>query len=414
MPSLEQVRRKLEGRRRDDLVLLVGRNPIPNFVAASVLHPKTIYMVFTEDTKAVKDRLVETLQTHVSWDLKVPNFIDHELVNECSVNEVKRIVKEFIPAGSGLHYTGGMKTMAAHVYYFWRQSGGDPRFASYLDESSGTIWFDDGLSEGIDGAAPLSLKALSDLHGLSKLNARSLPEENSLKGCPSAGDAVTITREAAKNPERISDLTKTLGNYIDWACTVFSRLSYSSDFSPPGAKNQTAKSKWIAFFEHNQWLEVFTAHCVAEAGKQIEEEGFEHGETHWDVRAKTVADRDFQVDVVHCRGHRLYALSCTTAKPSKNLDTVKNKLFEVSLRSRQLGGDFARSAVVSFLDGSQLSQLQNDVITAYGPIDEAGRPLVAHIPKVFGVDHIRAWLNDDLSSLKEWLRGIGRGEKCRF
>lgn len=404
MPSLEQVRRKLEGRRRDDLVLLVGRNPIPNFVAASLLQPKTVYMVFTEDTKDVKERLVETLRTHVSWDRGVPNFIDRELVNECDVDEVQRVVKELVPVGSGLHYTGGMKTMAAHVYYFWRQSGGDLRFASYLNESSGTLWFDDGMSESIDGAAPLSLKALSELHGLSELNARSLPEESSLKGCPSAGDAVTITREAAKDPEKISELTKSLSNCIDGGCTMFSRLSYSSDSSPPRAKNQAARSEWSGFIEHNQWLEVFTAHCVAEAGKQIEEERFEHGETHWDVRAKTVAGRDFQVDVVHCRGHRLYALSCTTAKPSKNLDTVKNKLFEVSLRSRQLGGDFARSAVVSFLDGSRLSELQNDVEAAYGPIDEKGNRRVAHVPKVFGGDHIRAWLNDDLSSLKEWLR----------
>lgn len=411
MPSLEQVRRKLGEKCRDNLVLLVGRNPIPNFVAASILQPQTVYMVFTEDTEDVKDRLIKTLQTYVSWNPGIPRFIDVQLVNVFDVDEIQRVVRESIPAGSALHYTGGMKTMAAHVYFFWRKSGGgDPQFASYLDESSGTLWFDDGLSEDVDGAAPLSLEALSDVHGLSDFNARILPDETLIKGYPTIGDAIAIVRAALNDPEGISRLTDGLMRCLnggrthgeaDSASSIFSGLSYPGPLSITKSTIQSIKDQWSGFIKTHRWLEVFTAHSVAEAGKQIESEGFEHGETHWDVKAETVAGRDFQVDVAHRRGHRLYVLSCTV---SNDLKSSKFKLFEVSLRTKQLGGDYARSAVVSFINSSHQQQLQDDVMTAYGPIDEKGNRTVAHIPKVFGVDHIRAWLNGDFSSLKEWMK----------
>ncbi|RJQ83732.1 MAG: hypothetical protein C4519_06280 [Desulfobacteraceae bacterium] len=424
MPSLNEIRKRLKDRSPNNLILLIGRNPVPNFVAACILQPQTVYAIFTDDTEDVKDRLKKALaSSSVSWDRGAPKFEDVPLIKATDVDEVCRAVKS-IPGGSALHYTGGMKTMAAHVYHFWREAGGGVLGqASYLDESSTNLCFDDGVEENVDGAVLISVKGLAELHGLREFRAQSVPGENSLDGNPSANDAALIVAEALKDPEGISKLNN-LEVYFkvnftheegDPIHAIFSKLSCSVPFSPAKAKNGGNHSEWINFIKYHKWLEVFTAHCVAEAGRQIESEGFEPGETLWNVTGETLAGRDFEIDVAHCRGHKIHVLSCTAAKPSNGLGKAKNKLFEVSLRARQLGGDFARSAVVCFLGpvkdkktGSgqnQVRELQGDVEAAYGPIDEKGNRLVAHVPKVFGINHIKAWLDGDLSSLKKWLKG---------
>jgi hypothetical protein len=421
MPSLHKIRERLKGRSPNNLILLIGRNPVPNFVAACILQPQTIYAIFTDDTKDVKDRLKKTLaSSSVSRDRSAPKFEDVPLIKATDVDEVCRAVKS-IPGGSALYYTGGMKTMAAHVYHFWREAKDcDLGQASYLDESSTNLCFDDGVEENVDGAVLISVKGLAELHGLREFKAQPVPGENSLDGNPSANDAALIAAEAAKDPGGISKKLKGLENCFKGSCAhetgdpihaIFSRLPYS----PTKVQNRGNHSEWIDFIKHNKWLEIFTAHCVIKASRQIESEGFEPGETLWNVTGKTIAGRDFEVDVAHCRGHKIYVISCTAAKPSNGLGKAKNKLFEVSLRARQLGGDFARSAVVCFLgsvkdektgsEQNQVRELQDDVEAAYGPIDEKGDRNVAHVPKVFGVKHIKAWLDGDLSSLKEWLRG---------
>ena len=401
MSSLNEIRERLKDRSPKNLILLIGRNPVPNFVAACILQPQTVYAIFTDDTKDVKDRLKKTLaSSYVSWDRSAPNFEDVPLIKATDVDEVCRAIKN-LPDGSALHYTGGMKTMAAHVYHFWCEAKGcDLRQASYLDESSTNLCFDDGVEENVDGTVLLSAKALAELHGLREVKAKSVSGENSLDGSPSANDAALIVAEAAKDPEgipKLNDLEKCLNGLCthgtgDPIHEIFSKLSCSSAHSLAKAQNRGNFSEWIGFIKYHKWLEVVTAHCIVEASRQIESECFEPGETLWDVKGKTVAGRDFQVDVAHCRGHKIHVLSCTAAKPSNGLGNAKNKLFEVSLRARQLGGDFARSAVVCFLgpvkdkktgnERNQVRELQDDVEAAYGPIDEKGNRLVAHVPVV--------------------------------
>ncbi|MEW6227510.1 MAG: hypothetical protein AB1700_05355 [Bacillota bacterium] len=429
MPSLKQVQRDVQGkgRRRDALILLVGRNPIPNFVAAVVLQPRTLYVVFTNDTRDVKVRLARTLKACIKdWrpsDAPDDCFVDVHLTDACDIDEVRRVFRDYLPGEIALHYTGGTKTMAAHVYHLWlTEKKGDPRFASYLDEASGSIRFDDGLTVDVDGATPSSVEILADLHGLRDFKAQYLPGMLP-SGLPSVNDAVTITKMAASDPNGIPLITNGLRRLLKEpssshdvaqpALDAFARLSYQSLSSEMRTEKLT--QEWDAFIAYNSWLEVFAASCVAEASRDCESEGSVQGETVWNVRGRTVGGRDFQVDVAHCRGHRLYALSCTTSKPSNDaLYKAKNKLFEVSFRAKQLGGDLARSALVCFLGSTlekgtnrvidQVSELQADVVAAYGSCDDTGYRLVPHVPRVFGSKHIRAWLEGDLSSLKEWLR----------
>jgi len=110
--------------------------------------------------------------------------------------------------------------------------------------------------------------------------------------------------------------------------------------------------------------------------------------------------RHFEIDVAVVRGHRLYVISCTQ---SARLADCKGKLFEVSMRARQLGGDLARSAVVCLLNGSDkkgpyVDQLRHDIEDIWD---------APNTPKVFGFDDLREWSGiaggAGVESLKKWL-----------
>jgi hypothetical protein len=76
----------------------------------------------------------------------------------------------------------------------------------------------------------------------------------------------------------------------------------------------------------------------------------------------------------------------------------KSKAFEVLVRSRHMGGDLARSALVSLLPGNIVSELQADIADAWGS---------ANATRVFGLEDLKTLLGHygapNLGSLKDWL-----------
>ena len=73
------------------------------------------------------------------------------------------------------------------------------------------------------------------------------------------------------------------------------------------------------------------------------------------------------------------------------------------MRSRQLGGDLARSALVCLLHGSNnkglyVDQLRNDIADIW---------VASNTPKVFGLDDLREWAGihgePNLGTLQQWL-----------
>ena len=63
----------------------------------------------------------------------------------------------------------------------------------------------------------------------------------------------------------------------------------------------------------------------------------------------------FELDHVFIRSHIPYFVSCTTDGSN---DLVKNKLFEVQSRSRIIGGDHAKFALISFISESYKKNLE--------------------------------------------------------
>ena len=123
----------------ENLVLLIGTNPLPNLVAAKLLLKEdgTLYLVHSADTGAIALQLEKALMDRygVHQCQKVE-------VDQASARDVRTKIESLMKTSRGsvgLHYTGGTKTMAVHTYR--AIESGTPRTAprpvfSYLDANS--------------------------------------------------------------------------------------------------------------------------------------------------------------------------------------------------------------------------------------------------------------------------------------
>ncbi|MGB4019393.1 MAG: hypothetical protein WBK78_07835, partial [Syntrophomonadaceae bacterium] len=80
----------------------------------------------------------------------------------------------------------------------------------------------------------------------------------------------------------------------------------------------------------------------------------------------------FEIDVLAINGYQICGISCGTPikydKEGKERlsNSLKNKGFEIILRSSQIGGEEARSALVTLLERRIAANLENDLRAATG------------------------------------------------
>lgn len=94
----------------NDLFLLVGSNPLPNFLATLILKPKSVRFFYSPETEDVKDYLRERLRIKLAQTSQVETCIE-------DATDAAKVKDAFasVPKGTHLHYTGGTKIMAAHA-----------------------------------------------------------------------------------------------------------------------------------------------------------------------------------------------------------------------------------------------------------------------------------------------------------
>ena len=115
--------------------MLVGSNPLPNYLVACALRPERVALVYTSQTSDAKNRLQVQLQNALGNQLQLQEkFIQ----NAARVTDVKGAIESLMQGHDNQHvhlnYTGGTKVMAAHALLAFRDRGGKPENASYLDE----------------------------------------------------------------------------------------------------------------------------------------------------------------------------------------------------------------------------------------------------------------------------------------
>lgn len=184
-------------RRADVLILLVGSNPLPNYLAALVLSPKQIFLFYSPETKMVKQSLQDTLRRR---------FPSLEMEERCigDVTHAAEVREAFPPIQRSkvhLHYTGGTKIMAAHARMAFRDAGGTDAQASYLNERRGVLRFDDGYELDLaKQTLGLTLEEILSLHAIQSSDNK--PKQNA----PTEDDAKALAQAVFQDPSLAQEL----------------------------------------------------------------------------------------------------------------------------------------------------------------------------------------------------------------
>jgi hypothetical protein len=367
----------------EKLALIVGSNPLPNYLVARELHPKCLILYYTPQTETVMHRLRDALDVSVNAILIDDPDRAEAIYRNCRKQDL---------AGAYLNYTGGTKSMSVHIYRCWRDANPDASlgWASYLSDAAEELRFDDGTSRKVD--VDVDLETLAKLHGIRLITA---PLGGGLAtggaGDPTPSDVQALARAVLADP----DLSGRIHERKELKDAEKKRVSEPIDLStiqglPTLSCMRIGGSGWSgsrvkawAKFLRSHWLEEWVASCLRPLVNQV----------HVGVRAE-INGREFELDVVTMRGYRLHVVSCTTE--AESLSRCKSKLFEVAHRARQLGGDRSRAALACLLPESKANMVQGDVRSVWGPANGDGA-------KVFGLRHLHEWDEGHSDSLKQWL-----------
>lgn len=383
------------------LILLVGANPLPNYLAAATLKPDRVVLVHSPDTEQPAKRLKRAIEEdfHVSAE----NIRSECVAHPHAASLVEEAMRKAMPRSNGIHlnYTGGTKVMSAHaVQVFYQHSGSDAAsHASYVDERNRCLRFDNGNKRTFDEhTPPLTFSRVLQLHGVD------WTPRSEVEGGPTVNDADAIVTAICKDPSLVKKLydertrlqaLKTPANAATDPCRPSNHgLQLTASQIPDEGWSKKQFEAWYKFIG-GEWLEEWVRNRIQELGLN----GIDADSVVCGVNCKReTSKRQFEIDLALVRHHRTYAVSCTT---DSTIGLCKSKAFEISVRAPQMAGDLARSAVVCLLDSgdrSGVAQLQADLDDAWGS---------PNATRVFGLEDVRQWAGfygePNLSSLKDWL-----------
>ncbi|MCP2727173.1 Card1-like endonuclease domain-containing protein [Limnofasciculus baicalensis] len=389
----------------DHLFLLIGENPLPNYVAARLLlnNGGTPYLVYTSGTDKSAKRL-QTILKNEPIGLKEAQLValnDYESDAYHIQKEIRDKLNTITNGTIGLNYTGGTKAMAVHAYRTVFSECPDTVF-SYLDprrlemcidrenapripikvkpalvpvklakifQIHGWMWKD--KSEPIDKPElPEAAKAFAAFHNNGELVnlwrdwcnevlrkvARDEKDKNKWKKETKLTELSTLSIEKLKSKEGIMSNLIHLG-------VVGEDLSLQA-IKEKGLQSLEAACKWL----DGEWLE----HYVLQQVQEIPEDLSIHDSatSFWIRNPIDPKNTKFQFDVAFMRGYQLFAISCTTIARKSD---CKLKLFEAYIRARQLGGDEARVALVCCASEKDVNALETEIVNVFNPAPESGK-----------------------------------------
>jgi len=393
---------QLDDYRADHLILLVGGNPLPNYVAARVLGKRggSLHLVHTQKTHRIAQRLAEQLKGPAEDNGLAGEFgpIQFIQVNENDPSDIFDKVKALASQQRGrvgLNYTGGNRPMSVHAYCAVAEARSDAWF-SYLDAGRLEMLIHNANRTlrrfRADRLLNMRLETLLELQGLREDSSR-----------PSKSAPIQPELAAA-----LADLHSTdqgVKAWIDWrrnGCDGWKKLPQNQlglekveralrklcGENPTqdcvarllGQNTLPSTAKWWK----SDWLED---HVFAELQKAIAGRSDTY-DAALGVHRRRVdhGNRDFELDVVVMRRYQLFVFSCIV---SNDRQQCKDHLMEAYVRARQAGGDEARVGLVCIYKDP--AELQEEIV---GDLDAAGKI------RVFGqkdltqlADRIKEWLD---------------------
>jgi hypothetical protein len=388
--------------RCDHLILLVGGNPLPNYVAARILGKQggTVHLVHTQKTYRIAQRLAGQLKrppenSQLAGEFKI-TFVQVSEDNPSDIFDKVKALAGQRDGRVGLNYTGGNRPMSVHAYSAVAEVRSDALF-SYLDAGR--------LEMLIHGAsrAPRRLRADQYLNMRLEtlLQLQGLQEEPSkpCKNEPLQPELAAVLADLHSKDEgaevwfnwrrKDSDGWKKLPQNQPGLEKVEAVLNKLCNGNPTpdcvahllGHETLPSTAQWWK----GGWLEDYVLKKLQDAiaGRNdtcdavtgLHRKRVDHG------------NRDFDLDVVVMRSYQLFVFSCIV---SNKIQECKDHLMEAYVRARQAGGDEARVGLVCIYKCPEA--LEKEIAS---DLDAAGKI------RVFGqedliplADRIKEWLDN--------------------
>ncbi|HEU5382388.1 MAG TPA: hypothetical protein VFV38_43800 [Ktedonobacteraceae bacterium] len=416
------------------LLLLIGSNPVPNAVAGKLLVAPggRITLIHSQESASLAIRLREWLLRNIPAEV----LIGRKEVDESDADSVYRGVREALTVYKsnlskatymekvrvGLNYTGGTKVMSVHAYRAVENWAKDPKnqsqnweaVFSYLDARSLSMRIDPIAGRSIlpfyvGRQVEISIKDLLILHNW-ELPTYPRREPVLLKSATTLlsirNDPTTahkwmqwLDHELEPKAKKSSAPTKAelqkleltwpeVPNLMDTMRKELGQVNAGMLKLTMWPLQEKEKEKHFYQWLRGTWLE-----SVVLSTLQNSSETLHLNECCMNLIPHIPGQRgegtSFEFDVVAMRGYQLFAFSCTTEDGGRAL--LKQKLFEVCIRARQMGGDEACAALVCCMEQKRADKLEWEVRRE---MNMEGRI------RVFGVDHL-ATLS---TSLENWIR----------
>lgn len=391
------VNTPFESYQTDVLFLLVGSNPLPNYVAAQLLAKETVVLLHSTSTTKVAERLERQLRKEPQ-NLAVHFYTIPESDGPVIASEVEKAVRSF-PAGKtvGLNYTGGTKPMAVYSYRSLFQMSPRTVF-SYLDARTLSMVIDPGSGPvqriPVGRHISMTLEQIASLHGYEIEESRKSPRNELIAA------AIADVHLAPDGMQQWRKWLNTWGPVVSLPDLIqFPALApVIQAFADVcgGSATEDGVAAALGFQCLNQcgkyfvggWLEDYVLKALTQVNQQLQLDDYA-----CEMKLKASGRPDFELDAALTIVYQLFAISCiVTEKKSE----AKEHLLELFVRAGQLGGDEARFAAVTFCyDEKQrkhVSELQSEVTEAW---DAAGKIRVfgrRHIPDL--ANHLLQWFRE--------------------
>lgn len=376
------------------LFLLIGANPLPNYVAAKLLRKPDakVYFIHTDETLEIAQRLAGLLGLSKETKSFIP-VIESDI--DDVFDEVSNICKNLGEQEVGLNYTGGTKTMVVHAYRAVEKLCHDPVF-SYLDARSMKMIIERRDQPCLDFPVSLSIKPeiqdLLALHGYSLehypnwhpfkpevcLELVKIPRDELRKWCD---NYLRDDKNSLKKKEKdLKPILLPIDPPFDKVASHWQGCKTLGELSEKWDIKVKELSRWL----DGLWLESYTLWALQKIATECE--------IHQCGTSFEPKERNFEFDVAAMRGYQLFAISCTTGS---NKGLLKSKLFEAYVRARQMGGDEARVGLVCCApennpeNNPELIQSEiEETWDAQGKLQVFG---AEHLPNLS--EHLREWFN---------------------
>lgn len=356
----------------DILGVLIGTNPLPNYVAARLLLKEggVLVLIHSPAINTVASQVVESLKQDINF---TPIYIelsesDNQNIYSSVQKKFKFLYKEHPQYSIGLNYTGGTKIMAVHAYNAIRDTAQTP-VMSYLDARDLTLKIDSTPHSPqqifpVRDRLPLSLTNLISLH------KAQIDQHHEFREKPLYPEtAEIISKEVQKNSEKWKDVIHNKHHIL--------KTEYPDIYNSLIEETE-APLTWLK----GPWLESFTHKKMMEAAQELGLSGFKSYNSITFSYGRQ-QQSSFEIDVIGIRGYQIYGITCCSSK--YNESTCREKLFEAYIRMQEIGGEEAKTGMVCMLEN--IDRLENQLNTLWGT---CGRI------RIFGLN--------DLSVLKEKLK----------